>query len=71
MIVTRKEFSDYVEEYHLKTGEDIIDSVLHACDKFSIDPDFVKPLLNLVLKDKLEEEFTKKNYLKRENQKVI
>ena len=71
MILTKKDFSLYVEEQNTENDEGIIDNVLSACEKFNIDPEMIEPLINRSIKEKLEVAYTKLHYIKTSNNRVI
>lgn len=71
MILTKKDFSLYVEEQNTENDEGIIDNVLAACEKFNIDPEMIEPLINRSIKEKLEVAYTKLHYIKNVNNRVV
>lgn len=68
MIITKKDFCNYVEKHYAdNTNTTMIDTILEACIQFNVDPEMVEPLVNRSLKDKMKVEFIELNYLKSEN----
>jgi hypothetical protein len=64
MIIKRDAFCDFIELLHKKTGQTYIDSVLDACEQFSVNEDMVKDLLNIQIISKLEAEAKGLNFIK-------
>ena len=71
MIITKKDFCLYLEDKFIESDKSMIEIVLEACEKYTIDADLVEPLINRQIKEKLEQEFIDLNYLKTENFKVV
>ena len=71
MIITKKDFCLYIEEEFVETDKTMIEIILDACERYSIDPYMIEPLINRQIKEKIEQEFIKLNYLKPENFKII
>lgn len=64
MIIIKKEFCNFVEEYYASTDTNMIDAVLYSCEKFNIDPEYSGSLINRSIKEKLEIDFIDINLLK-------
>jgi hypothetical protein len=71
MIVTQKDFCLFIEKNYAKGELSIIDSVLHACGRFNVDPAMIEPLINRSVKEKIKREYIKLNYLKEENNVIV
>ena len=71
MIITKKDFCLYLEDEFIESDKSMIETILAACEKYTIEPDLVEPLINRQIKEKLEQEFIDLNYLKTENFKII
>jgi hypothetical protein len=64
MILQKHEFCEWIERYRAINKEKYMDSILEACQYFSVDPESIKPLLNEQIIHKLEAESIKQNLLK-------
>jgi len=71
MIITQKDFSEFIENEFAFNNMTIIETVLYACEKFSIDPNMVEPLINRSVKEKMKQEFIELNFLKKENNEIV
>jgi hypothetical protein len=67
MVITPKDFIDFVEETFATTDLNMIDSVLLACSTFNVDPEMVEPFINRSIKEKIRVDYVKLNYLKETN----
>lgn len=64
MIIKQNEFCEFIEKQRIFTKTTYLDSILEACDRFSLDIEQVKPLLNEQILFRLEAEARKSNNLK-------
>ena len=71
MIIDRKQFCLYIEELNIDNGDGIIQNVIKACDDHNIDPSLVEPLINRSIREKMEEEYVKLNYIKRDSGRIL
>ena len=71
MIVTKQDFCLFIEDGFATNEMSMIDNVLHACDKFNVDPEMVGPLINRSIREKIKREYVKLNYLKEENNIIV
>ena len=69
--LTRSKFTKIVEETVLDKALSYMDAVLYICEKNSIDPEDVKKFISPVVKEKLEAEAMKLNYLPKQNELVF
>lgn len=60
---TPTEFSHFIESVACKDNIDLIDALLKYCDDNMIEPSDISNMINKSLRDKLEVEFQKINYL--------
>lgn len=67
-LVTKKRFSEQVEELVLKKPMPFMDAVLEICEEKSIDPGDVKRLLTDSIRSKIEAEAMKLNLIPRGNE---
>jgi uncharacterized protein YdhG (YjbR/CyaY superfamily) len=65
--MNRSTFTKMVEEAVLKKKLSYIDAVVHICDEKSIDPEDVKKFISPVVKEKIEAEARRLNFLPRGN----
>jgi len=71
MIITRKSFSQRVEDILIESDLNAIDAVLEACNEFNVDPDMTSDLINEQLREKLKKAFTDLHYLKRDTHTIV
>jgi hypothetical protein len=71
MIITKKDFCLYVEEQFASNDMSMIDNVLIACDKYSVDPELAESLINRSVKEKMRNEYVTLNYLKPESTVIV
>ena len=65
MILSKSEFCMYVEEEYLNSEKkSMIDTILDICEKYNIDPEYINPLINKSIRDKLEVEYRALHMLK-------
>jgi len=66
--LTKPKFSKLVEETVLAKKLSYMDAIIHICEKNSIELEEVKKFISPIIKDKLEAEARKLNYLPRTNE---
>jgi len=64
--LTKAKFSRKVEETVKRTKLNYMDSVLHICEEYDLDPSDVKKFLSNIIRDKIEAEAKALNFLPRE-----
>jgi len=65
--MNRASFTKMVEEAVFKKKLSYIDAVVHVCENQEIDPEDSKKFISPVIKDKLEAEAIRLNFLPRQN----
>tara|TARA_B110000459_G_scaffold195042_1_gene235183 strand:- start:812 stop:1045 length:234 start_codon:yes stop_codon:yes gene_type:complete len=55
-MISKKEFTEKVEQLILKSKLDVVDAILKVCEQNSLEPESAKRLISQPLKDKLEAE---------------
>jgi hypothetical protein len=66
--LTKPKFSKLVEETVLAKKLSYMDAIIHICEENSIELEEVKKFISPIIKDKLEAEARKLNYLPRTNE---
>lgn len=69
--MNRAKFSKMVEEQVIDKKMGWIDAVVEVCSKNNMDPEDVKKFISPVIKEKIEAEAMKLNYLPRQNELVF
>ena len=69
--MNRAKFSKMVEEQVIDKKLGWIDAVVEVCCKNNMDPEDVKKFISPVIKEKIEAEAMKLNYLPRQNELVF
>mgnify|MGYP003681213650 FL=1 len=68
MILTKKKFTNSVEELVIKKQLSYIDAIVHFCQENHLEPDSVKGLITPPLKEKIKAEAVSLRFLKDESQ---
>jgi|TARA_B110000902_G_C14111114_1_gene514365 hypothetical protein len=68
MILTKKKFTNSVEELVIKKRLSYIDAIVHFCQENHLEPDSVKGLITPPLKEKIKAEAVSLRFLKDESQ---
>ena len=55
-MISKKEFTEKVEQLILKSKLDVVDAILKVCEQNKLEPESAKRLISQPLKDKLEAE---------------
>ena len=55
-MISKKDFTEKVEELILKSKLDVVDAILKVCEQNNLEPESAKRLISQPLKDKLEAE---------------
>ena len=66
--LTKPKFSKLVEETVLTKKLSYMDAIIHICEENSIELEEVRKFISPIIKDKLEAEARKLNYLPRTNE---
>tara|TARA_B100000212_G_C27305595_1_gene503460 strand:+ start:204 stop:440 length:237 start_codon:yes stop_codon:yes gene_type:complete len=66
--MNRSRFTKLIETQVLDKRLSYIDAVVEVCDQTSIDPEDVKKFISPVIKEKIEAEAMKLNYLPKQNE---
>tara|TARA_B100000214_G_scaffold302539_1_gene233154 strand:- start:91 stop:327 length:237 start_codon:yes stop_codon:yes gene_type:complete len=66
--MNRSRFTKLIEAQILEKKLSYIDAVVEVCDQTSIDPEDVKKFISPVIKEKIEAEAMKLNYLPKGNE---
>jgi UDP-glucose 6-dehydrogenase len=66
--LTKSKFSVLIENSVIKKKMSYIDAVVDICEKQGIDPEDVRKFISAPIKDKIEAEAMKLNYLPRGNE---
>lgn len=69
--MNRAKFSKLIEEQVLEKKLGWIDAVVEVCELTSLEPEDVKKLISPVIKEKIEAEAMKLNYLPRQNELIF
>ena len=62
-LMTKKRFSIMVEETVLNLSLSYLDAIMYLCEKHTIEPEDVKKYISPSIKDKLEVDAMKLNYI--------
>jgi hypothetical protein len=62
-LMTKKRFSIMVEETVLNLSLSYLDAIVYLCEKHTIEPEDVKKYISPTIKDKLEVDAMKLNYI--------
>lgn len=62
-LMTKKRFSIMVEETVLNLSLSYLDAIMYLCEKHTIEPEDVKKYISPTIKDKLEVDAMKLNYI--------
>jgi len=68
MILTKKKFTNSVEELVIQKQLTYIDAIVHFCQENHLEPDSVKGLITPPLKEKIKAEAVSLRFLKDESQ---
>ena len=68
MILTKKKFTNSVEELVINKRLSYIDAIVHFCQENHLEPDSVKGLITPPLKEKIKAEAVTLRFLKDESQ---
>jgi hypothetical protein len=63
LMMTKKKFGVMVEEAVRDLSLSYMDAILHLCDKNNIDPEDTKKYISPVIKDKLEADAIRLNFI--------
>ena len=55
-MISKKDFTEQVEQLILKSKLDVVDAILKVCEQNNLEPESAKRLISQPLKDKLEAE---------------
>lgn len=66
--LTKTKFSKLIEETVLQKRLSYMDAIIHICEENSIEIEEVRKFISPIIKDKLEAEARKLNYLPRVNE---
>ena len=69
--LTKPKFSKLVEETVLTKKLSYMDAIIHICEENSIELEEVRKFISPIIKDKLEAEARKLNYLPRTNELIF
>ena len=69
--LTKAKFSKLVEKTVIEKRLTYMDAILWLCEKHTIEPEDVKKFISPIIKDKLEAEARKLNFLPRTNELVF
>ena len=69
--MNRSKFTKLIETQVLEKKLGYIDAIVEVCEITNIDPEDVKKFISPVVKEKLEAEAMKLNYLPRQNELVF
>ena len=69
--MNRSRFTKLIESQVLEKRLSYIDAVVEVCDITNIDPEDVKKFISPVVKEKIEAEAMKLNYLPKQNELVF
>ena len=69
--LTKSKFSKLVEEVVITKRLCYMDAILHICEQHNIEPEDVRKFISPIIKDKLEAEARKLNYLPRTNELIF
>lgn len=62
-LMTKKRFSMMVEETVLNLSLSYLDAIMYLCEKYTIEPEDVKKYISPAVKEKLEVDAMKLNYI--------
>jgi hypothetical protein len=65
--LTKSKFSKLVEETVITKRLSYMDAILYICEKHTIEPEDIRKFISQSIKDKLEAEARRMNYLPRQN----
>ena len=69
--LTKSKFSKLVEKTVIEKRLSYMDAILYLCEQHSIEPEDVKKFVSPIIKDKLEAEARRLNFLPRTNELVF
>ena len=55
-MISKKEFTQQVENLLLKTKSDVMDAIITVCEKNNLEPESAKRFISIPLREKLEAE---------------
>ena len=55
-VISKKEFTEQVEQILIKTKTDVMDAIITVCEKNNLEPESAKRFISAPLKEKLEAE---------------
>ena len=55
-MISKKEFTQQVENLLLKTKSDVMDAIITVCERNNLEPESAKRFISIPLKEKLEAE---------------
>jgi len=68
--INRDEFSLKVKQHSIESGESLMDSILHICNKNNIEVEVASKLITKDLKELIEVEMVKLNLIKK-NREIL
>lgn len=71
MIIDQETFCYEVERLHAHHGMTVFESIFLACEKYNIDYEFVNPLINRSIREKLQVEAVQKNLMRSESHSLF
>ena len=70
LFMDKNDISKEIESYVEKNGGSYIDSVLFFCEKYTVDPEYMKKYITKPIKEKLEIEGRELNILRKKETKL-
>jgi hypothetical protein len=55
-VISKKEFTEQVEQILLKTKSDVMDAIITVCERNKLEPESAKRFISIPLREKLEAE---------------
>tara|TARA_B100000902_G_scaffold330972_1_gene328179 strand:- start:405 stop:641 length:237 start_codon:yes stop_codon:yes gene_type:complete len=55
-MISKKEFTEQVEQLLLRSKTDVMDAIISVCEKNNLEPESAKRFISIPLKEKLEAE---------------
>ena len=55
-MISKKEFTEQVEQLLLKTKSDVMDAIITVCERNNLEPEGAKRFISIPLREKLEAE---------------
>jgi len=70
LFMDKNDISKEIETYVSKNGGSYIDAILHFCEKYTVDPEYMKKYITKPIKEKLEIEGRELNILRDKETKL-